>query len=105
MQHTRHITSKKDLPKQEQQLIFFGKVARCPPECPVRQLVFERDLSKKTFGLERRRGRPNLEWNAELFKIVEGIFPSVGEFRATVANESDWRRYVRSSCRAKPPTS
>ena len=54
----------------EQQLHFFGKLARRPPSCPVRQLVFGPELAQGPPDFEHRRGRPRLEWTSEVFKIV-----------------------------------
>ena len=82
----------------EQQLLFFGKLARRPPECLVRQLVFELNLGIKSSDLVRRRGRPNLEWKTELFRIVEEMFPSELAFRTSVAEEHRWRQNMRSFC-------
>ena len=69
----------------EQQLSFFGKLARRPMHCPVRQLVFEPDLSMKMVTFDRRRGRPKLEWSHELHKIADEMFESAANFRACVA--------------------
>ena len=85
----------------EQQLLFFGKLARRPPECPVRQLVFELDLAIKSSGLTRRRGRPNLEWKHELLKVVVRALPSAEGFDTCVAHKLRWRDSMSSFCRAK----
>ena len=86
----------------EQQLNFFGKLARRPMHCPVRRLVFEPDLSMKMPTFDRRRGRPKLEWSHKLHKIADEMFESAANFRACVADATAWRAYVRKYCRAKP---
>ena len=86
----------------EQQFGFFGKLARRPVHCPVRQLVFDSDLSMKVQTFDRRRGRPRLEWGTELHKIAAEMFESADHFRACVVDATAWRTYVRQYCRAKP---
>ena len=85
----------------EQQLCFFGKLARRPASCPVRQLVFEPDLSIKILTVNRRRGRPRLEWGSEMHKVAGEMFESVADFRACVADAATWRTHDRVHCRAK----
>ena len=86
----------------EQQLGFFGKLARRPASCPVRQLVFEADLGMKLPTFERRRGRPRSEWCSIRHNFAWEMFESVSEFRACVVDATAWRTYVRQYCRAKP---
>ena len=86
----------------EQQLGFFGKLARRPGSCPVRQLVFESDLSTKLQTFERRRGRPRSEWCSVMHRTAGNMFESASDFRACVVDATAWRTYVRQYCRAKP---
>ena len=86
----------------EQQLGFFGKLAQRPASCPVRQLVFEPDLSIKIPTFDRCRGRPRLEWSSEMHQVASEMFESVADFRACVADATTWRTHVRVYCRAKP---
>ena len=85
----------------EQQLGFFGVLARRPVLCPVRQFVFEHDLSMARPGLKRRPGRPRAEWTNEMFKVVHHLFASEAAFRACVMNPPEWRERVRLYCRAQ----
>jgi len=83
----------------EQQLNFFGKLARRPPLCPVRQLVFNNGLAQAPRQYERRRGRPKLEWANEIFRIVSEMFPSQDIFAECVLNATSWREAIRKHCR------
>ena len=87
---------------REQQLAYLGKLARRPPTCPVRQMVFEPDGSQRPVTFERRRGRPRQEWTTALFRIVDTMFASSADFWVCVSNETAWRVRVRRFCRAKP---
>ena len=88
----------------EQQLGFFGKLARRPTGCPVRRLVFESDLSRKVPSFDRRRGRPNLEWCSIMHNFAGEMFESVRDFRACVVDAAAWRTHVRQYCRARRST-
>ena len=83
----------------EQQLHFFGKLARRPADCPVRQLVFDGGFAQKVPRYARRRGRPKLEWVQEIFKVVYNICPNQDVFSAHVSNEASWRELIRKHCR------
>ena len=83
----------------EQQLNFFGKLARWPPSCPVRQLVFDDGLAQRLVQYQRRRGRPKLEWANEIFKVVKAMFPSQELFVESVLCETSWRDCIRKHCR------
>ena len=85
-----------------QQLDFFGKLARRSPSCPVRQLIFEPDLTKKETTHDRRRGRPRLQWSNEMHRIAREMFDSENDVHACVVNAASWRKRVRLHCRAKP---
>ena len=86
----------------EQQLIYFGSLAQRPVMCPVRQLVFEDDLTMAKTQFDRRVGRPRTEWKKEIFKVIDRAFASANEFRVCIANPLNWRKRVRAFCRAKP---
>ena len=87
---------------REQQLNFFGKLARRSDDCPVRQLVFNHDLSMKAFDVKRRQGQPVFEWAKELFKVVNGMFASLSDFRACIADRARWHACIRHLCRNNP---
>jgi len=83
----------------EQQLTYFGTLARRSESCPVRSLVFGRDFSQKPLDFERRRGRPNLEWTSEMFKVVNAMFGSQAALCTCISNGTTWRARVRDHCR------
>ena len=83
----------------EQQLNFFGKLARRPPPCPVRQLIFDNGLAQRPVPYQRRRGRPKLEWANEIFKVVSEMFSSADIFAECVLNATSWRDAIRKHCR------
>ena len=83
----------------EQQLVFLGTLARRPDTCPVRNFVFDRQLRRAPIEFERRRGRPNLEWVSEMFKVLEQMFTSHDAFCACVLNKCEWRSTIRNHCR------
>ena len=84
----------------EQQLGYFGKLARRPSSCGVRGIIFQDDLSLKTFSVARRRGRPRLEWGNELFKVVRPWFETHTDYCACISNEKAWRTQTRRFCKA-----
>ena len=85
----------------EQQLGYFGRLARRPATCPARQLVFNQDLGLKAPDFERRRGRPNAEWASHVYKIAQSIFETEETFYACLIDGKAWREAIRSHCRAK----
>ena len=85
----------------EQQLHFFGKLARRPQSCPVRQLVFDNGLAQRRPQYKRRRGRPKLEWSNELFRVVGEMFGSEEIFAEHVLNATSWRQAIRKHCRGQ----
>ena len=85
----------------EQQLAYFGKLARRPTSCPVRSLVFQPDLATTMATFSRRRGRPRFEWASEMHKRALEMFESVNAFHACVSDERAWRAHIRTSCRAR----
>ena len=83
----------------EQQLGFLGTLARRPDTCPVRKFVFGPQLSRKLVDYKRRQGRPNMEWVAEIFKVVDQLFTSTEMFHACILNKQAWRNTIRAFCR------
>ena len=83
----------------ERQLGFFGTLARRQDTCPVRNFVFGPQLARKSVDYKRRRGRPNLEWVSEMFKVVDHIFVNRESFHACILNKQAWRSTVRDYCR------
>jgi len=83
----------------EHQLGFLGTLARRNDACPVHKFVFGPNLSRAPLQFVRRRGRPNLEWTTEIFKVVDTMFDSGEEFHACISNRHAWRTRVREHCR------
>ena len=83
----------------ERQLGFLGTLARRKDTCPVRKFVFGANLARAPVNFERRRGRPNLEWTTEIFKIIDCMFSSHAEFHACILSKHVWRSRVREHCR------
>ena len=87
----------------QQQLNYFGKLARRPHSCKIRSMVFKEDLSMQVLEAPRRRGRPRLEWTNEIFKVVGKMFESHASFSACVSNAMQWRSCIRTFSRAATP--
>ena len=83
----------------EQQLGFLGTLARRPDTCPVQKFVFGPQLSRKPVEYKRRQGRPNIEWVAEVFKVVDQLFTSTEMFHGCILNKQAWRNTIRVFCR------
>jgi len=84
----------------EQQLGYFGKLARRPATCPARQLVFDEDLSLKSADSVKRRGRPRLEWASEVYKTARSLFENETTFHECILDSAAWRIAIREYCRA-----
>ena len=84
----------------EQQLVVFGKVLRRPTHDPVRKAIFQ--PTSDEIGINttnRKRGRPKLSWAVEVRKVAMQISPiQLGE---NMGHAKNWKRSVRSFCRAR----
>ena len=86
----------------QQQLNFFGQLARRSDSCPVRQLVFASGgLTLKDETLKRKQGRPKQTWASEIYRIASQMSGSQRQLESTIANEQAWKEAVRSHCRSQ----
>ena len=88
----------------EQQLLYFGKLFRLPDDSPIRRLVFrDSSLELKQLDMNRRRGRPRLNWMTEALKKAEVLAGSKDQLSVLIKDCKIWRTEVRTSCREHNP--
>ena len=74
-------------------MIYVGNIAR-NPDHPARAIYLENDvLELKT--IERRVGRPRLNWCSEIMKHV---VKTTSFYEATIVNKIRWRKTVIEYC-------
>ncbi len=85
----------------EQQLLYFGKIARMPNDAPIRQLIFENDSIrlKRNLG-RRRRGRPRLSWSHEVYRHLGLAVGDINDIQYCIYNIEEWRGKIRLYCRS-----
>ena len=87
----------------EQQLLYFGNLAR-NADSPARPFVFEPgSIQLKKFEGKRRKGRPRLQWNEEVYKYAEIMSRSIDKLCILIADLVCWREQVRLYCRTILP--
>ena len=81
----------------QQQLNFFGHIARRAATCPIRQLVFaDGGLTIKDEALKRKRGRPRQTWATEIYRVALEMTGSVQCLEEAILNKSAWKAATRS---------
>ena len=78
----------------KRQLQLFGKVARMPNHCVVRESIFEHDSVDIKQSGNRRRGRPRNTWANELRKYAAAIAQDADLYTAIMPKES-WEAAVK----------
>ena len=85
----------------QQQLNFFGRVARRSSLCPVRRLIFANDgLTLQDAASKRIRGRPRQTWPSEIFRRGVAMAGPIAAFESLIVNEQAWKEAVRLHCRS-----
>ena len=85
----------------QQQLNFFGQLARRAAMCPARQLVLVDDgLTIKDDALKRKKGRPRQTWTPEIDRLALQITVSSHRLEETIVNEQAWKASTHSCRRA-----
>ena len=78
----------------QRQLLLLGKIARAPPDDPLRKLTFQPGtMQLVTDKFVRRVGRPRHEWAGQLLREAHHLKDLIG-------NASDWHAAVLRHCRA-----
>ena len=87
----------------EQQLVYFGKVARSSDTSVIRGLVFQPhsyELSQQQ--IHRRRGRPRLTWSNEVYKHAVSVSQLADANLENIIEDALlWKSWIRKYCRNK----
>ena len=77
------------------QLLLLGKILRCHPNHPLRQVSFEPGTyTAATSRYLRWVGRPRKEWIPEVFSLALSFTGSTRNLLFFVQNEKQWRQLV-----------
>ena len=80
---------------ERKQLLLLGKILRCHPYHPLRQVSFEPGTyTAATSRYLRRVGRPRKEWIPEVFSLALPFTGSTRNLLFFVQNEKQWRQLV-----------
>ena len=92
-QRSAHVPTSKLL--ERKQLLLLGKILRCHPNHPLRQVSFEPGTyTAATSRYLRRVGRPRKEWIPEVFSLALSFTGSTRNLLFFVQNEKQWRQLV-----------
>lgn len=92
-QRSAHVPMSKLL--ERKQLLLLGKILRCHPNHPLRQVSFEPGTyTAATSRYLRRVGRPRKEWIPEVFSLTLSFTGSTRNLLFFVQNEKQWRQLV-----------
>ena len=82
-----------------QQLLLFGRIARAPPDDPLRLLTFvPGSISPLTSHYIRRIGRPRSEWASKLRDVALRM---TADAARVVHDAAAWKRIVAEYCRVR----
>jgi hypothetical protein len=92
-QRSAHVPMSKLL--ERKQLLLLGKILRCHPNHPLRQVSFEPGTyTAATSRYLRRVGRPRKEWIPEVFSLALSFTGSTRNLLFFVQDEKRWRQLV-----------
>ena len=83
----------------EQQLLYYGNIARKPPDDVVRSVVFEPgSLNLNRLPGKRRKGRPRNTWINKIHGTAIEIAGTARNLEVLVSCEHAWRNAVQNFC-------